>query len=63
MTDSINPLEQAKTASGQWEDQTWAAYNDKMASLFAERNTHPVDSVERSAVARRILSLWVAEGD
>jgi hypothetical protein len=50
--------EQAETAA----EQKLAAYNARMAALFAERDTHPVDSPERTEVAERILALWVAEG-
>ena len=43
-------------------NRKWTDYNKKMASLFAERDLHPVDSAERTAVAEKILALWVAEG-
>ena len=43
-------------------ERKWADYNQRMVALFAERNLHPVDSPERTAVAERILALWVAEG-
>lgn len=43
-------------------DRKWTGYNQRMAALFAERNLHPLDSPERTAVAERILALWVAEG-
>jgi hypothetical protein len=38
-----------------------ADYNQRMATLFAERNTHPVSSPEWDAVAERIMSLWVSQ--
>jgi hypothetical protein len=44
-------------------EQKIAAYHKKMAALFAKRDTHPVDSPERTAVAEKILTLWVEEGD
>jgi hypothetical protein len=44
-------------------EERWASYNRRMADLFRERDTHPVDSPERTAAAERILALWVAEGD
>jgi hypothetical protein len=44
-------------------EQNWAAYNRKMADLFAERNKYPVDSPEREAAAKAILALWVTEGN
>jgi hypothetical protein len=44
------------------DEKRWAEYNARMADLFAERNKHPVQSAERSAVAERILALWAAEG-
>jgi hypothetical protein len=43
-------------------EQKWAAYNRKMAELFAERDKYPVDSPEREAAAKAILALWIAEG-
>ena len=43
-------------------EQNWAAYNRKMAELFAERDKYPVDSPEREAAAKAILALWIAEG-
>jgi hypothetical protein len=43
-------------------EQKWAAYNLKMADLFAERDKYPMDSAEREAAAKAILALWVAEG-
>ena len=43
-------------------EQKWAAYNSKMATLFADRDKYPVDSPEREAAAKAILALWVAEG-
>jgi hypothetical protein len=43
-------------------DQNWAAYNRKMADLFTERNACALDSPERTAVAERILALWVKCG-
>lgn len=43
-------------------DGKWTAYNRKMAVLFAERDTHPVNSAERHVAAERILALWVTEG-
>lgn len=39
-----------------------AAYNAKMADLFAERNKYPIDSLERETAAQAILDLWVQEG-
>ncbi len=42
--------------------KNWAIYNSDMAALFSERNTHPVDSPEREAMAEKILALWVSEG-
>ena len=53
-----NAAELAKTAV----EQKTAAYNRKMAGLFAERNKHAVNSPEREAAAEAILALWVAEG-
>ena len=44
-------------------EQNWAAYNRKMADLFAERTKYPVDSPEREAAAKAILALWVTEGN
>ena len=44
-------------------EQKWAAYNRKMADLFAERDKYPMDSPEREAAAKAILVLWVAEGN
>jgi hypothetical protein len=43
--------------------QKWAAYNSRMADLFAERDRHPVNSPEREAAAKAVLALWVAEGE
>jgi hypothetical protein len=43
-------------------EQKCAAYNRKMAELFAERDKYPVDSPERDAAAKAILALWIAEG-
>jgi len=43
-------------------EQKWAGYNSAMRRLFAERNTHPMDSPERTASAEKILALWYAEG-
>lgn len=43
-------------------DEKWTAYNGKMAVLFADRDTHPVNSPERHVAAERILALWVTEG-
>jgi hypothetical protein len=40
----------------------WAAYNEKMVALFAERDQHPMDSPERDAAVEKIMALWVAEG-
>ena len=34
-------------------EQKWAAYNMKMADLFAERDKYPVDSPERETAAKR----------
>ena len=48
-------VEQTKTAT----EPNWAAYNYKMATLFVERNRHPVDSPERQVAAERILALWL----
>ena len=50
-------VEHVKTAA----EVKLAAYNSKMAALFAERDTHPVDTPERSAVVERIYALWAAE--
>jgi hypothetical protein len=33
-----------------------------MKVLFAERDSHPLDSPRRDAVVLRIMALWVAEG-
>ena len=44
-------------------EQKWAAYNRKMADLFAERDKYPVDSPEREGAAKAILALWGAEGN
>lgn len=43
-------------------EQKWAGYNGAMRRLFAERDTHPIDSPERTAVAEKIRTLWVSEG-
>lgn len=43
--------------------QRWETYDGKMAALFSERNKYPLDSPLREAVAIRILTLWIAEGD
>jgi hypothetical protein len=43
-------------------DAKWAAYNAKMVTLFAERDTFPMDSPERDAVVEKIMALWIAEG-
>jgi len=40
----------------------WEAYNQKMATLFAERDKYPLDSPERDVAVERIMALWVAEG-
>jgi len=53
-----NDTEQIKEAT----EQKWAAYNNAVQRLFAERNTHSMDSPERSASAEKILDLWYAEG-
>ncbi|MGA2850107.1 MAG: hypothetical protein ABSE46_14005 [Terracidiphilus sp.] len=50
--------ELAKTPAG----QKTARYNVKMAGLFAERDKHAVDSLERQVCAEAILALWVEEG-
>ena len=50
--------EQIKIAT----EAKWAAYNEKMVVLFAERDEHPMDSPERDAAVERIMALWVAEG-
>jgi hypothetical protein len=39
------------------------AYNHAIITLFLERDTHAVDSPERTEVAERILAVWIAEGD
>jgi hypothetical protein len=57
MADPESP-EQAQLAA----EAKWAAYNQKMATLFAQRDTHPMDSPERDAVVEKIMALWVAEG-
>ena len=57
MSKDIEP-DQIKLAA----EQKWAAYNRKMADLFAERDKYPVDSPEREGAAKAILALWVAEG-
>lgn len=44
------------------DEKRWAEYNSRMAYLFAERNKHPMESAERTAVAERILALWFSEG-
>lgn len=49
--------DQNKTAT----EQKWVAYNSQMAALFAERDKFPVHSPERTAVAQRILALWISE--
>jgi hypothetical protein len=43
-------------------EDKWAAYNEKMEILFAERDLHPLESPERDAVVEKIMALWVAEG-
>ena len=43
-------------------EKSWAIYNQQMADLFRERDRHPVDSSERTAVAEKILVLWIAAG-
>ena len=53
-----NDADQITTAT----DQRWLAYNRTMADLFKERDTHPLDSAERTTVAERILALWVKDG-
>ena len=53
-----NDTEQIRTAT----EQKWAAFNNAVQRLFAERNTHPMDSPERTASAEKILALWYAEG-
>jgi hypothetical protein len=40
----------------------WAAYNQKMRELFAERDAQPMDSPKRDAAVEKIMALWVAEG-
>jgi hypothetical protein len=50
-------LESAKIALPA--DEKWTAYNTKMAVLFAERDTHPVNSPARLVAAERILALWI----
>ena len=50
--------EQIKLAT----EAKWAAYNEKMVALFAERDEHPMASPERDAAVERIMALWVAEG-
>ena len=54
-----NDAEQTKTAI----EPISAAYNYKMATLFVERDKHPVDSPERQVAAERILALWITEGE
>lgn len=58
MTDTILAPERPKTAV----DEEWAAYNSAMTDLFSERNKCRVDSPEREAAAKAILSLWAAKG-
>jgi len=53
------PTEAEQTKSP--DEKRRADYNARMAELFAERDKHPVESVERTAVAERILALWDAE--
>ena len=53
-----NDTEQIRKAT----EQKWAAYNGAMQRLFAERDTHHLDSPERTASAEKILALWYAEG-
>ena len=55
MTSERNEAEVNATAT----EKKWAAYNLQMVELFAERDSHPVDSPEHTAVAERILALWV----
>ena len=54
-----NDAEQTKTAA----EPKWAEYNYQMATLFVERDKHPVDSPERHTVAEKILALWLTEGE
>jgi hypothetical protein len=44
------------------DEKRWAEYNARMVELFAERDRHPLESTERTAVAERILALWASEG-
>ena len=53
-----NDTEQIRTAT----EQKWAAFNNAMQCLFAERDLYPLDSHERTASAEKILDLWYAEG-
>jgi len=50
--------EQAKLAA----EAKWVAYNQKMATLFAERDTFPMDTPKRDAAVQKIMALWVAKG-
>lgn len=54
--------EPTKTAAELAEEQKWAAYNQKMVELFAERNKFPMDSTERDAAVQKIMEVWVTEG-
>jgi len=51
--------EQTKTAT----EPKWVEYNYRMATLFVERDKHPVNSPERQIVAEKILALWITEGE
>ncbi len=62
MSEPINNSEPTMSGAEQAEFLKWAAYNAAMAVLFAERDTHPVGSPERTAVTERILTLWWVEG-
>jgi hypothetical protein len=43
-------------------EKSWAIYNQQMADLFRERDQFAVGSAERTAVAEKILALWIAAG-
>jgi len=54
-----NDVQQTKTAA----EPKWAEFNYRMATLFVERDRHPVDSPERQKAAEKILALWITEGE
>ena len=55
----LTEAQQTRTAA----EHKLVAYNNKMVTLFVERNTHQIDSPERTAVVERIVALWWSEGN